>query len=200
MRPMDRAAGPLDPGQRVALQGNVHPFARAEFDRGAAPAGQRMDRMILVLRPDAQQQAALEALIEAQQDPESPYYHRWLTPDEFGRSFGVSDNDLRTVERWLQSHGLAVEEIPASRTSIVFSGTAAQVEAAFHTPIHNYFAGGQAHYANAADPEIPQALAAVIEGVVSLHDFRSAPAHWRRPPYGHQWRAFSRAAGLGHHL
>ncbi len=57
------------------------------------------------------------------------------------------------------------------------------MEAAFHTPIHNYFAGGQAHYANAANPEIPQALAAVVDGVVSLHDFRSAPAHLAAPAY-----------------
>jgi hypothetical protein len=180
---MDRVTGVVDLQQRVALRGNVHPLAKAELDIGAVPAAQRMDRMILVLKPDAQQQAALESLLEAQQDPESPYYHRWLTPEEYGRQFGVSENDLRAVERWLEAHGLAVDEVPASRTALVFSGTAGQVEAAFQTPIHSYRVGGQVHYANARDPEIPQALAGVVGGVVALHDFRSAPSHTAAPAY-----------------
>ena len=182
-QPMDRAAGPLDLSRRVALRGNVHPFAKAELDTGAAPAEQRMDRMILVLQPDGRQQAALEELLRAQQDPESPYYHRWLTPEEYGQHFGVSDNDLRSVERWLEGHGLTVDEVPAGRTSLVFSGTAAQVEAAFDTRIRHYLANGKAHYANAGDPEIPQALAGVVGGVVSLHDFRSAPMNMASPSY-----------------
>jgi len=182
-QPMDRAAGPLDLSQRVTLRGNVHPLAKAELDIGAAPAEQKMDRMILVLDPDARQQAALEELLRAQQDPESPSYHHWLTAEEYGRHFGVSDNDLRSVERWLQGHGLTVDEAPAGRTSLVFSGTVAQVEAAFHTPILNYRVNGQAHYANAGEPEIPQALAGVVGGVVSLHDFRSAPMNMASPSY-----------------
>ena len=33
--------------------------------------------------------------------------------------------------------------------------------AAFQTSIHHYFSAGQMHRANAADPEIPEALAEV---------------------------------------
>jgi len=110
IQPVDRATGPLDLQQRVALQGNVHPLANAKLDAGATPAGQRMERMILVLRPDGQQQTALDELLRAQQDPESASYHRWLTPEEFGQHFGVSDNDLRTVEDWLEGHGLTIDE------------------------------------------------------------------------------------------
>ena len=183
IQPVDRATGPLDLQQRVALQGNVHPLANAKLDAGATPAGQRMERMILVLRPDGQQQTALDELLRAQQDPESASYHRWLTPEEFGQHFGVSDNDLRTVEDWLEGHGLTIDEVPAGKTTLIFSGTAAQVEAAFHTPIRNYFVNGETHFANAGDPEIPQALAGVVGGVVSLHDFRSAPMHMAAPAY-----------------
>lgn len=175
--PTDRAKAAVHPEQHVVLHGNVHPLARAEFERGAAPGGQSMDRMILVFKRDARQQVALDALLEAQQDPASPYYHRWLTAEEFGQHFGISDNDLARVGRWLAGYGLVVEEVPAGRTTLIFSGTAAQVEAAFGTPIRSYRTNGQAHYANAKDPEIPRALAEVVHGVVSLHDFRSAPAH-----------------------
>src|SRR5208283_4077693 len=66
---------------------------------------------------------------------------------------------------------------------IVFSGTAGQVESTFHTPMRKYSVKGQIHFANATNPEIPQALAAVVKGVVSLHNFHSVPAHETVPAY-----------------
>jgi hypothetical protein len=59
----------------------------------------------------------------------------------------------------------------------VFSGTAAQVESAFQTEIHVYSVNGELHHANATAPRIPRALAEVVHGVASLHDFRSQPQH-----------------------
>jgi pseudomonalisin len=81
------------------------------------------------------------------------------------------------VTGWLQAHGFQVEEVTGGRSSIIFSGTAVQVEDAFHTEIHAYNVRGELHHANAKDPEIPAALAGVVGGVVSLHDFRSDAMH-----------------------
>jgi pseudomonalisin len=175
VRPVDRAAKQIDETQVVALSGSRHPLAEPENLTGEVSQDQRMERMVLVLRADSVQEKALEELIRAQQDPGSPYYHQWLTPQSFGKRFGISRNDLAQVVKWLQGHGMEVDEIPASRRSVVFSGSVAQVQSAFHTSIRKYFVRGESHYANATDPEIPQALAEVIHGVVSLHDFRSAP-------------------------
>src|SRR6202034_1540045 len=50
--------------------------------------------------------------------------------------------------------------------------TAGQVLAAFHTEIHRLLVDGKEHIANMSDPQIPEALAPVVAGVVSLHDFR----------------------------
>src|SRR5271163_4044927 len=133
--------------------------------------------MVLVLSPDATQQSALEELLRAQQDPQSAYYHAWLTPADFGEHFGVSLNDLQQVVSWLRNHGKEVEEIPASRRTIIFSGTAAQVQSAFHTSLQTYRVGGELHYANATDPQIPQAFTGVVHGVLALHDFQSAASH-----------------------
>ena len=69
------------------------------------------------------------------------------------------------------------EEVTAGRRSIIFSGTAAQVQTAFHTAIHTYKIGDEVHHANVNDPEIPAALVQVVGGVVSLHDFHSEPMH-----------------------
>jgi subtilase family serine protease len=136
-----------------------------------------MERMLLTLMPDAAQQESLNHFVDGQYNPESPYYHQWLTPEQFAERFGVSEADTTQIVGWLQGHGLEVEEGTAGRRSIIFSGTAAQVQAAFHAPIHTYKIGGELHHANAKEPEIPAALVQVVGGVVSLHDFHSEPLH-----------------------
>jgi pseudomonalisin len=173
----DRITRFIDDEQTVTLRGNVHPLAIARYDTGVVAPDFPMEHMLLTLLPDTAQQEALNRLIDAQHDPESPGYHQWLTPEQYGERFGISDADTAQLVGWLQGHGMEVEEVTAGRRSIVFSGTAAQVQSAFHTQIHTYKIGDEVHHANAKDPEIPAALAQVVGGVVSLHDFRSEPMH-----------------------
>ncbi len=173
----DRITSFIDEDQRVTLRGNLHPLAIARYDAGAVAPGFPMEHMLLTLLPDAAQQDALNQLLDAQHNPESPYYHQWLTPEQYGERFGISEADTAQVVGWLQGHGMEVEEVTAGRRAIVFSGSAAQVESAFHTQIHAYRMGNELHHANATDPEIPAALLQVVGGVVSLHDFHSEPMH-----------------------
>ena len=170
----DRVTTTIDDQRTVPLTGNRPALARAEFDAGVANPDYRMERMILVLQADPAQQAALDTLLQAQQDPGSSEYHRWLTPDTFAERFGVSQDDIYRVSQWLSGHGFGIEEIPGGRRSIIFSGTAAQVANAFHTVIHVYNVGGVPHHANSTDPQIPEALAGVVLGTVTLHDFPRA--------------------------
>ncbi len=163
---------PVDEARLVTLARNVPPRARNSSDEGAIDANTRLDRMLLVLQSSAAQQAALDALVEAQQDRSSPHYLQWLTPAEFGAQFGVDDSDLVLVTSWLAAHGFTVEEISAGRRLMVFSGTAAQVSNAFHTELHRYRVDGIEHIANFTDPQIPAALAGLVSGVVTLSDFR----------------------------
>jgi pseudomonalisin len=173
----DRITSTIDDQVRVRLMGNVHPLARPEYETGAVPPERRMERMILTLGTEAARESAIDQLVAEQQDPHSARYHRWLTPEEFGKEFGVSEHDLAQIAGWLRSHGLTVEEVARGRRSLEFSGTAEQVEEAFHTQMRVYNVGGEVHDANATDPEIPKALAGVVRGVVALHDFQSKPAH-----------------------
>jgi uncharacterized membrane protein len=160
-----------DDSRTVTLTGNRHPSARVENEVGAVSPGHRMDKMILALNPGDEQDRALDALIAAQQDPHSPFYRQWLTPEQVADQFGVSENDVDQVKAWLESHGFTIDEVPAGRRTIVFSGTAGMVEAAFHTEMKQYRVNGELHDANASDPQIPEALAAVVKGTVTLHDF-----------------------------
>src|SRR5271156_6319282 len=173
--PKNRIQGRIDDGQRTVLLGQRHPMAIPQNARGAVAPELAMEHMVLVLHGDAAQEEALEELLQGQQDAHSAEYHHWLTPDVFGEHFGASASDIEQITNWLRMHGFEVEEISASRRAITFSGTAGQVEEAFHTPIQKYMVKGEQHYANAQNPEIPETLASVVGGVLSLHDFRSTP-------------------------
>src|SRR5580698_4990725 len=76
----DRITSFIDDDQRVTLRGNVHPLATSQNDAGAVAPGFSMEHMLLTLLPDAAQLDALNQLLEAQHNPDSPYYHQWLTP------------------------------------------------------------------------------------------------------------------------
>lgn len=180
--PRERIAGAVDENVQVALPGNRHPDAIQKNDVGPAPDVLRLERMILALKADATQTAALDAYLEAARNPGGPAYGQWLTPQAFEDHFGVAASDIGAISAWLTGHGFAIDEIPAGRLAIVFSGTAAQVREAFHTEIHRYLVDGEIHLANSGDPQIPAALAAVVRGVVSLHDFRSRPLNRRKTP------------------
>jgi Pro-kumamolisin, activation domain len=175
--PASRIVQNVNESALVALRGNTHPLAQAQFDAGAAPPDLPMARMLLVLQRSGAQEAALQKLLDDQQDRNSPAYHQWLTPDAFGQQFGPSDQDIQAITAWLQSHGFRVTGAGRGRTTIEFSGTALQVQQAFHTEIHKYVVNGREHWANASDPEIPQALGPVVAGLVSLHNFPKQPMH-----------------------
>jgi len=167
----------VDETKLTVLKGNVYPLARPEFDRGPAPASQLMETMMVALKRTPQQEAALEKLMAEQTDKSSTNFHKWLTPVEFGKQFGPSDQDIQIVTSWLASHGFQDIEVSNGRTVIEFGGNAGQVQAAFHTAIHNYFVNGKEHYANASDPAIPTALTAAVTGVVYLHNFHKKPMY-----------------------
>jgi subtilase family serine protease len=162
---------PVDESKLTVLKGNTYPLARAQYDQGLAPASLPMDRMLLVLKSGSEQVAALQTLLAQQTDKTSPNFHKWLTPQQFGQQFGVSDEDLQTITTWLESHGFQSIKPSNGRNIVEFSGNAGQVQAAFHTAIHYYTVNGRQHFANSSDPAIPTALTPAVAGVLSLHNF-----------------------------
>jgi hypothetical protein len=161
----------VDETSRVVLRGNTNPLARKQFDRGLVEPSLPMEQMVLLLKRSPEQEAALAAFNQRQQDPNSPDFHHWLHAEEFGRMYGPSDADMATVTAWLERHGFRIDTVSKGRVSIQFSGTAAQVQEAFSIEMHNYLVSGKAHIANDRDPQIPEALAPVVEGIASLHNF-----------------------------
>jgi subtilase family serine protease len=166
---IDSAAG------MAKLVGTLHPQAKPEFDQGLADNSKVLQGMSINFKRTGAQEAALKALLQAQQDPASPSYHRWLTQAQFGQQFGMSQADLDKVSAWLQQEGFTITFTAQSKNAIHFSGTVASAEKAFQTQIHNYSVNGMQHYANATQISIPSALAGLVSNVRGLDDFKPKP-------------------------
>jgi subtilase family serine protease len=175
--PRVRIVNRIDESDRITLKGNTHPAARAANDKGPVSPTLAMTDLILVLSRDPVQQGAFDKFVGNLYNPDSPDFHQWLTPRQVGADFGPSETDVATITNWLTGHGFTVSEVSNDRLSIRFNGTAALVESAFHTEIHNLSVHGVAHIANMSDPEIPAALASVVVGVKALHNFFPRPEH-----------------------
>lgn len=171
----NRIANPVNNRQRALLTGHIHPQARAENDQGRVDPSLQLPYVTMLLKPSDSQQADLEQLLAEQQDPTSPSYHQWLTPEQYADRFGVSQSDLDQVAAWLQTQSLNVVASARGRNWIAFSGTAAQIEGAFSTELHRYLVNGTVHFANATEPSVPAAFAGVAGAIHGLNDFRMRP-------------------------
>ncbi|MGD0222288.1 MAG: protease pro-enzyme activation domain-containing protein [Terriglobia bacterium] len=171
----DRISRPIAGSPAVWLEGNVRPMVQPENDMGPAEGSLKLENISLMFKLTASQQADLTELLAEQQDPSSPNYHHWLRPEQYADRFGLSPNDIKQVVAWLQSQGFTITQTARGRTWVSFSGTAAQVQAAFQTEIHNFSFHGQTYFANASEPAVPAALADVVLGVRGLDNYRLKP-------------------------
>src|SRR5579863_4944514 len=146
-----RVTQAVDDLQTTRLAGNVHPLERAEFDQGALPDSQPLQRMLLLLQRGTDQETALRNLLDAQQTKNSGSYHAWMTPDSFGKQFGPSDSDMQAVTDWLTRQGFEISKVSAGRSVIEFNGTVGQVRRGFQTEIHRFVVNGEEHFANVSD-------------------------------------------------
>ena len=145
-------------------------------DQGRLDPNTPLEHMVLTLKSTDAQETALRTLVDQQHDKGTASFHKWITPDEFGASFGVADSDIQKINTWLQSQGFSIDSVAKGKRLISFSGTSGQVENAFHTSMHRYAVNGEQHISNSTDLSIPKALQAVVKSAPSLNDFMSQPA------------------------
>jgi len=169
----NRLRSTIDDSNTYVLKGNTRPAVASGLaqDVGAASASQLLPNMSLHFSLTAPQQADLTQLLAAQQNRRSPQYRKFLTPEEYADRFGLSMADVAKVTTWLETNGFSNVQAARSRTFITFSGSVAQAQSTFHTSIRSYSLNGEAHIANAADPELPKALLGVVDSVNGLNNF-----------------------------
>jgi uncharacterized protein (TIGR03437 family) len=140
-------------------------------DIGPADPSLPVENITLHLQPSPTRTAALQHFLAAQQDPASPDFHRWLTPEQFADRFGLEPGEISTISTWLRSHGFRIGAAARSRIWIAFSGTAGQLEASLKLKMHRYRLNGRIYYANSNEPSPPAEIASLVSGFRGLTNF-----------------------------
>ncbi len=84
-----RISQAIDDRDTVQLLGNVHPLLQKATDQGRMDGATRLEGVSLVFKRTAAQDAAAEKFLDDLQNPKSPSYHKWLTPEQYADRFGL---------------------------------------------------------------------------------------------------------------
>ena len=147
------AIAPAD--DRRAMPGSIPSRARIAPLLGRAAPHEAVPLSITL---QLQHGAELAALIAAQQDPATPEYHRWLTPDEFRARFAPPPDTYAALVQWLEQQGFVVRTWP-NGLRIDFSGRVAGVEGAFGVRLNRYDDRGRSPVASEDAPLLPARFA-----------------------------------------
>ena len=173
---VSRLNGDWHSGTRVVIGSGGPARPEGTLTAGTAPAGAKLERVLLLLQPSAAQKQALDAQLANQQDPKSSEYHHWLSPAQFADLYASCASDIAAIVSWLQSEGFDVAPLPAGRGWIEFSGTLAQLEQAFDTRVSTVADPTGMRLALADSVSVPAAFGSLIHGLASLDGALAQPA------------------------
>ncbi|MEO8973009.1 MAG: protease pro-enzyme activation domain-containing protein [Ktedonobacteraceae bacterium] len=152
-------------GVRTVLPGHLVP-ALKHLTPIRATDGSRHLQLSISLQ--LRNQRALKELLREQTMPSSPYYHRYVTPQQFTALFGPTTDGVNKVVSYLRSQGIHVGAISSNRTLIDASASAATVERAFGITIADYMLNGRSVYAPTSEPSVPSNLASLMLNIGGL--------------------------------
>jgi pseudomonalisin len=175
MHQENRVAQGADLGPRTLLTGHVPRWARAE-NLTATPVDPTQPlRLTIVMSRAPAVQDAFEQLLAEQQDPTSPHYHQWLTPQQLGSLYGPTQTDVDAVTSWAASQSLHLQSVAPNHLFLEFTGTVGETAGAFRTSFGYFTLNGTARLSVESEPMVPSALAPVIAAVRGLADIPEAP-------------------------
>ncbi len=128
-------------------------------------------------------QKALEQLILQISDPaDQEHYGKYLTSGEFIENFAPTQEDYDTVIAYAKELGLTVVGTHPNRILLNVSGSAQSIEAAFEIKLNMYQQKntGRKFYAPDNEPQVPDAIASIINGIVGLDNSAVWRTHNRR--------------------
>jgi pseudomonalisin len=172
----DRVLANADYGRSVSLQQKLPGWVKEPNQTAEQPVDlAKLLHILVLLSRDAAAESAFTQLVANQQNPMSPLYHQWLTPQQVGDLYGPTANDLTAVTSWLASQGLTVESTSPNGLIIRASGSMAAVGGAFHTSFRMFTDNGRQRLSAFSEPFIPAALGPVIRSVHGLTQTQYEP-------------------------
>ncbi|WP_395727481.1 protease pro-enzyme activation domain-containing protein [Nakamurella sp.] len=132
---------------------------------GDVPADQTQH---LTVALNLRDEAGAETLAAAVADPANAQYGKYISATDWRARFAPGDDTVNQVTSWLSSQGFAIGDIPANHRYIPFTGSTAQVQAAFGTSVKTFDRDGVTASAPASPLTAPTSVAALIAGVGGL--------------------------------
>jgi subtilase family serine protease len=115
--------------------------------------------------------SAVTSFIASLSNRNSPNFHHFLRPGQFGQLFGPSLSEVAAVDAVLRADGLHPGRVTSDRLSIPVTGPAPVIDRAFHVSLASYrLPGGRTAFTTLSPPSISAAVAPDVEGVVGLSD------------------------------
>ncbi len=160
---------PAAVAQRIA--NNVPEGSRQASDLGRVASTQEIN---VTVQLQLQNKAAFDKAVDALYDPASPTYHHWFTDQDL-KKYAPAQEQSDAVRKELQSHNLEIVSADKNGFSIRARGTAANVESAFNTQLHEFQRNGKVFRANVASARLSGAAGDYVAGVAGLESHQARP-------------------------
>ena len=162
-------AGTFAQAQSMMTRHTRPEVARGETQyMGRMPAAQVLRlNLALPLRNEAE----LDDLLQKLYDPQSPYFHQFLSVQEFTDRFGPTEEDYAAVVHFAQEHGLTVTSTSSNRLVVNVAGPVSKIETAFHVNMLNFRHPTEARTFYAPDREPSADLRAPLWHISGLDNY-----------------------------
>ena len=114
-------------------------------------------------------EAELDALLTRIYDPLDPFYHHYLTTDQFASRYSPTEADYAKMIADAQSKGLAVTQTSSNRLLLGVSATSAQVESLFSVHMMHYNRLGRDFHVPDSSARLPDSLSQLGANVIGLN-------------------------------
>ena len=113
---------------------------------------------------------ALEAYVASTENPNSPYYHQFLSLPAFVLNFAPSPAEIFAATEYLNSFGIQVTEVYADRLLIKATGPVDAFNQAFALRIHDFSNGRKRFHRSVQSAVIPDSLKGALLAVIGPSD------------------------------
>jgi kumamolisin len=162
----------------IAAAAPSQQFTAATQDAGTTASSTLVTTSIILNVTNLQ---GLEDFVADATTPGSRDYHDFLNVGQFVQRFAPSNQAIQQFVRYLESFGITVDKVYADNLDITVTGTAAELNAAFATQLHDYTSNGQRFHRPAWKFVLPSEFSPLVLAVPGLSNapgaFRPRLAH-----------------------
>ncbi|MFP3249990.1 MAG: protease pro-enzyme activation domain-containing protein, partial [Paraburkholderia sp.] len=153
----------------------------ATSNAGTEAAANKPLHVVVTLKLRNQQ--ALEKFIHEVNQPGSPNFRQYLSPQQVLDTYAPTEAQVAAVQQYMTQAGFTNVKVAKNRMLVTADGTAATARTAFNTSLVQFNDAGRQVYANSSDAQVPSALADVVDTVLGLQNVVTAHTtyHLARP-------------------